>query len=397
MLLTCPKCRSGLEVPDGTTALVRCPACKTVFSPAGGAAPEPEEEETEEQEEEKPRPQAKPRAPARDEEEEDDAPRRKGDKAQGKTQKDEDEDPQERNRDFDPVTEEEDRKRKRKKRQRDYDSLDPEEKAQRRAAFQRAAIGAKLIWVSFVLFMLSNALTFIYYFQGRYIAPLPILLILAGLMGFLQWILAALGVGLCLSGPVAPGHWTYGIPAALVVVVHLYFLFALVASGRDFALIRVDDADGSYRVARLMPTCQTMTMFYLTSLLYPDTAFAMQAGAGLAMITGLVEMVRTVLILMLLSCLAHAALDNDVAHECTRARGESIRRPRVDGALVILAFFAFKIETNAGDSVFMRVITYMVIRGVYTILILLMLPAYMAARNAADACDEPFQSLIPKL
>jgi LSD1 subclass zinc finger protein len=34
MLLTCPDCRSGLEVPDGTTALVRCPACQKVFNPS---------------------------------------------------------------------------------------------------------------------------------------------------------------------------------------------------------------------------------------------------------------------------------------------------------------------------------------------------------------------------
>ena len=49
MLLTCPTCRSGLEVPDGTTAMVRCPACKTVFSPAAGITPPPEpDDETEE-------------------------------------------------------------------------------------------------------------------------------------------------------------------------------------------------------------------------------------------------------------------------------------------------------------------------------------------------------------
>ena len=50
MLLTCPKCQSGLQVPDGTAAMVRCPACKTVFSPAEGAAPEAEEDEEEREE-----------------------------------------------------------------------------------------------------------------------------------------------------------------------------------------------------------------------------------------------------------------------------------------------------------------------------------------------------------
>ena len=43
--LICPHCRSGLAVPDGTTALVRCPTCQTVFAPADNLAPEPEPEE----------------------------------------------------------------------------------------------------------------------------------------------------------------------------------------------------------------------------------------------------------------------------------------------------------------------------------------------------------------
>ena len=39
MQLICPTCRSGLEVPDGTTAHVRCPACKSVFPAEDGLAP----------------------------------------------------------------------------------------------------------------------------------------------------------------------------------------------------------------------------------------------------------------------------------------------------------------------------------------------------------------------
>ncbi|HEX4606926.1 MAG TPA: hypothetical protein VH092_01850, partial [Urbifossiella sp.] len=39
MLLTCPTCQSGLQVPDGTTAHVRCPACKMVFPAGDGLVP----------------------------------------------------------------------------------------------------------------------------------------------------------------------------------------------------------------------------------------------------------------------------------------------------------------------------------------------------------------------
>src|SRR5436305_14441810 len=66
--LTCPNCRSGLEVPAGTTAMVRCPACRTVFSPADSAVPEPEEDE---------RPKVKARKPARaDRDGDEDRPRK---------------------------------------------------------------------------------------------------------------------------------------------------------------------------------------------------------------------------------------------------------------------------------------------------------------------------------
>ena len=58
MLLTCPTCQSGLQVPDGTTAMVRCPACKAVFSAVGEHPPvEPDvDEELEEDPKEQPRP-----------------------------------------------------------------------------------------------------------------------------------------------------------------------------------------------------------------------------------------------------------------------------------------------------------------------------------------------------
>ena len=372
MLLTCPTCRSGLEVPDGTDALVRCPACKTVFAPADGAPPEEVEEEE------------KPRKKAR---------------AKGKGAAPE---PKSENRDFDPTTEEDDKKRKKQRRKPADAAADrtAEEKEARRAAFLRAAWGARLIWISFALFILSMVLIIVFFFQSAFTDPLPVLVTLAGLLGLVNWLLAAAGVGLCLSGPRAPGHWGYGIAAAAAVAVHLIFLFALVNQGKEFSIGRAADAaDGSANNARwgLLPTRLDATMFYLTSVVYSDTQGVTPKGPmTLSMITGVIEMTRTVCILMLLSCLARAALDEELAHKCTRAAGIASAGPGAI-AVLIFVFVAAMIETNAGLSTFAKIVLVTVNMGAYSIVNATLLPALMAAREVDDACEEPFQSLIPQL
>jgi LSD1 subclass zinc finger protein len=385
VLLTCPTCRSGLEVPDGTTAMVRCPACKTVFSAADSEAPEEEE-----------KPRTKVRRPARQEEDEDEKPRRKSKK--------EDEKPKEENRDFDPLTEEEEKKLKRKKRRREADDeLSAEEKAARRAAFQRAAWGARLIWISFSLFMLSMTLIAIYFFQFGLAflrTPSPAFIVAAGIVGMVNWVMAAVGVGLCLSGPRAPGHWGYGIAAAVTTVIHFIFLLALVSQNREYSVGReVDKAMGESSYARwsMLATRLDTTMFYMTAVIYTNEQGATPKDPmTLSMITGVMEMVRTMFIMMLLSCLARAALDEEVAHKCTRTAGIVSGGPAMV-ALLMLVFIAFVIETGAGLNLFTIILFTMVNMGVYAILMGVMLPAFMAARDVDDACEEPFQSLIPHL
>lgn len=399
VLLTCPKCKSGLEVPDGTTAMVRCPACKTVFSATTPPEPEPEKQEEEPEAEQKPKTKTKP--PRDEEEDEDEAPKKTKPKAKAKSGKKEEDDEDENekkdeNRDFDPIDEEEERKRK-KKRKRGDDELSPEEKAERNAAFRRAAIGVKLIWISFALFSFSMALILIFYLQSSLMDPFPELIAIAGFFGLVNWLLAAVGVGLCLSGPPAPGHWGYGIAAATAVVIHLVLLLALVASGKEFAVTQRDAAAGNERLG-LLPTRQNATMFYLTVIAYPENQELTPKGSKIAVsgITGIAEMTRTVLIMMLLSCLSRAALDDDLAHRCTRAAGIVSGGPGLL-ALLILATVAALVITNAGKTTFTQILYSTVQMGVYAILVALLFPAFMAARDVEDACNEPFQSLIPKL
>lgn len=369
MLLTCPTCRSGLEVPEGTTALVRCPACKTVFSPADGAPPAAGEGA---------RPRTRPRA-AREREEDEE-----GDEPKGG------------NRDFDPLDEEEEARRKRRRRSPGYAALDPEEKAARRAAFQRAAWGARLIWISFALFMISMGFVLVYFFQSAFTQPRPVFVTLAGALGMLNWLLAAVGIGLCLSGPPAPGHLGYGVAAAVATLFHLVFLLVLVAQGREVAFGKVEDGSESARWA-LIPTRLNATMFYLTAVVYPETQGITPKGPMvLSMIVGIAEMVRTVLIMMFLSCLARAALDEGLAHKCTRAAGIASVGPGLL-ALVIFGFVAGVIETNAGVNMFTLVLFATVNMGVYSIVNAVIFPCFLTAREVDDACEEPFQSLIPNL
>lgn len=379
MLLTCPNCRSGLQVPDGTTAMVRCPACKTVFSAADSPPPEPEPEP----EPEKPKVRVVARKTPRAEEEK---PKPKPKEAEKKPE----------NRDFDPVTEEEDRKRK-KKRKRDDDGMTPKEKKERKRAFERAAIGAKLIWISLVVFMLSMLLILAYFFQSAFSEPLPEIVMVAGVLGVLNWLLAAVGVGLCLSGPRAPGHWGYGIAAAVAVGVHLVFVLALVAQGKEFGIAKSDEEMGAARLA-MLPTRLNATMYYLTAVFYPENQGITPPAKRMvaSMFCGIVEMTRTVLILMLLSCLSRAALDEGLAHKCTRAAGVASGGPGLIG-LLMLAFVAASIETNAGLNTFTQIVFASVSMGVYAIVIGTIFPAFMTAREVNDALDEPFQSLIPQL
>jgi LSD1 subclass zinc finger protein len=394
VLLICPNCRSGLEVPDGTTALVRCPACKTVFAPADGAAHEEDETDEEEQ------PKAKPRKPARDEEAEDDRPRKKRSAKRSREEEDEeDEDePETKNRDFDPETEDEAKQRKKRRKPAADDSLTPEERAARRAAFERAAWGCRLIWISFALFMLSMVLIIIFYFQlalVRLVAPSTVYITLAGVLGLLNWIVAAVGIGLCLSGPRAPGHWGYGISAAVATAVHLVMVLALVSQGKEPGVASAAD---STEVTRweLLPTRLDATMFYLTMIVYQDQGFTPKGQLLVSMITGVVEMTRTVLIMMMLSCLARAALDEDLAHKCTRAAGIASGGPGLI-ALIMFLLVAALVETNAGLNLSTLILITAVKMGIYSILAGVIMPAFMTAREVNDACDEPFQSLIPQL
>lgn len=395
MLLTCPNCKSGLEVPDGTTAMVRCPACKGVFSAADGLAPpEPEEEE-----EEAPRPKSatkpKPkRKPPVEAEDEDDRPRKKRKPAKDE---DEEEEAKAENRDFDPADPDEDKKRKRRRRH-DDSALSPEERAVLRAAFDRAMWGAKLIWISLGLFMLSMLCVIAFFFQDAIpgMDPDPAFVVGAGVIGAFGWVLAAAGVGLCLSGPQSPGHWGYGTAAAVATALHLLLLLVLASKGKEVCPGRALDPEGPVAKWGLVPTRLDAVTFYLTVLVYPDQEVIPKGPMKLSIVVGILEMIRTTLILVFLSCLARAAGDEELSHRCTRAAGLASFGPGfMAGGM--LAFAVLMTESRAGGGNMATILLSTVVMGTYAILNGCVFSGFMAARETTEACEEPFQSQLSQL
>lgn len=363
-------------MPDGTDALVRCPACKTVFTPAAGQTPaEPEPEE--------PRPRKKP-APKK-------APAPKEEQATA-------------GRDFEPGYFDETPKKRRRRFDDDDDALSPAERRALKAAFTRAAWGCRLIWISFAVFMVSMLCVVAFWFNASWQAASkidvdqPTFVIVAGVVGIFTWLLAAVGVGLALSGPPSPGHWGYGIAAAVATAVHLVLLAVLVGQGKDYSVANEAEPNGptgANAKLGLIPTRLDAVAFYITLIIYKDEEVLPKGEMKLSIAVGVAEMLRNLLILMLLSCLARAAGDEDVSHKCTRASGIASLGPAAI-AVCMLLFAVAMIETGAQYTTFGKIMIATVRMWTYAIFLGTALPALTAALETADSCDEPYQSRLPR-
>ena len=383
-LLTCPTCRSGMQVPEGTTAMVRCPACQAVFPAAAGRASTVSD--IEEEPEEKPRPNTRKKIRVIDEDEEPPRKTRRQTREANKDSKSE-------NRDFDP--DETAQKPKKRRRLFDDDQLSSRDREALKQAFARAAWGCKLIWISILCFMVSMALIIGFWFEAAMTTPSPVFLVLAGVIGLMNWLVAAIGVGLCLSGPVSTGHWGYGIAAAIATGVHLLMLLVLVGHGREYSAARMGDSPvvhggGAERWA-LLPTRLDSLTIYLTLILYRDQDLIPKLSIGFSIAVGIAELIRIALIMMLLSCLARASGDEELSHACTRAAGVACFGPGVLAVLMLLYVMGV-IETNAQSGSFARIVFMTVQMGIYAVLAGTMMRALFAAKDVYEACEEPYQS-----
>lgn len=382
MLLTCPKCRSGLEVPDGTTARVRCPSCQTIFAAAEGlAAPTP--------------PPAPPAPLPRP------VPARVSPAASAAPKSNPRHDRREEKKASQYPEYDEERQPRRRKRGRDRDTtLNPEEKKVLRAAFDRAMWGARLIWISLLFYAISMMLICLYYihigymysFTGMMYAP-DEYFVIAGVLGLCNWAIAMVGVGLVIAGPWSPGHYLYSISAAIAVLVHAILLAVLVAEVQPDSQ-GTDSTIESAVKWRQIPTRLDSVTLYMSLIIYPDEfPIASRKVLVLGVVVGVAEMIRLMFIMMSLSCLARAAGDNELSGKCTRASAFVAAGPGVL-ALVVLMLTAFVIETNAQQSVIGRVILSVMLLGVSAMLAGTLIPPLSASRETVEACEFPFEKEI---
>lgn len=404
MLLTCPSCRSGLQVPDGTTAYVRCPGCKAIFPAAAGLAPvlvtPPPSAGTGTrppfgQAAAPPPPKAKP-APAPPPPKAKPAPPgglrpplanpRPGPspdrfRPQGPRPADE------------PDVDTSPPPPARRQRYDDPDGLTADERADLRAAFGRGMWGSRLIALGFALQGVALLIVVLFLARNAIWGPAPGLLVAAGVAGLAAWAVGAVGVGMALAGPASPGHLGFGIGAAVAVGVHGILLMALVSQRPErtglMGQVPVAQAD----LWGQLPTKFDAVTLYLAIAAYPEEQFLIRRTVGLAIAVGVAELVRLIFVTMLLSCLARAAGDEEVVHRCVRAGGIGSLGP---GTLAVVMFllFGLLVESGAIERDVGTIVVSVAVMGVYAILGGLLVPALMAARDTADACEYPFQTAV---
>jgi hypothetical protein len=387
-------------VPDGTTAQVRCPACRTIFSPEQGAGPEaPAALPAAVPVAPPPRPAplpaarplpvakalpARPAGPA--------GPERPRPRPSRRDDEDDRREPESEYPEYDEEREDRPRKRRRPE---ENDGLTPEERAARNAAFQRGMWGCKLLWMSLLLYALSLMLIGLYFIVASIAEPEQAFIVLAGVLGLVNWVLGAVGIGLCLAGPQSVGHYRYGISAAVAAAAHAIFLIAVFATPAEPFTVERDVArDDSTLKWWQLPTRLDQLTLYMTYLAYPDDTsrgYQQRSRLILAVVTGVVEMIRLVFAMMLLSCLARAAGDERLSHRCTRAAGVAAFAPGAI-ALGLLCVFAILIETNAQGTTFGKVLLSVALLAVYMLIAGMLIPALSASRDTAEACEFPFQS-----
>ena len=363
MLLTCPKCASGLEVPDGTTAHVRCPACKLVFPAEDGVAPA----------EVVPLPPPPPPRPV---------PVRKAapppvPEAQL-------------NRDFDPDPPRDPGKPV-KRRKLDDGKYTPEERRTLKVQFLRGMWGCRLIAAGFGLQGLGLLLVVLVLALNTVGAGVPALVAAAGVCGLMNLVLVPIGLGLVLAARPAPGLYRFGIAAGVAILVHAVFVLAVLAKNEPTVVVEGETETGLLNALGHLVTKLDSLTLYLTWIIYPDESPFTRRGLVLDVICGLVEMTRLVLLMVMLTAVARGTGDKELAHRCVRAAGIGSFGPAATAVLMAM-FLATMIETGGRDSKFGMVLLYAAAMGVYAVLAGTLVPATVAARDAAEACEFPCRS-----
>jgi hypothetical protein len=356
-----------LQVPDGTTAQVRCPACKSVFPAEDGLAPA------------EPLPLAPPPAPP---------PPSKPKVAEAKPKRrDEEEDEKNKNRDFDPEDPED--RAKRRPRNKEKSKFTDEQKRELRAGFARGFFGARCIQISLLLYLPAVLLVPLHQILSQIThSEMGFVLVIAGIFGLANWTLGTIGLALSMSGPPSPGHWRFGVGGLVATFVHGVLLLAVVLKTQEHADYRDLDRE-TMRWAQIATQYESLS-FYLSYLVYPDDIPLKRSDTILGFLAGVMEMVRLIFILMTLSCLAKAAGDRPLAEDCTRMAGRITLIPAFM-AFGMLIYKIVVIETGATSGFMVYFLNY-IYRGITLAVAAILGMTIRTIGDVAEACDSPYQS-----
>ncbi|MBN9524333.1 hypothetical protein J0H58_38435 [bacterium] len=368
MFLTCPTCASGLQVPDGTTAHVRCPACKTVFPADAGLAPA-------EVVEVPPPPPPSARRPTP-------PPRRPEPKPEPPV-----------NRDFDPEPPR-DPKKPAKRVRPDDSKFTPAERRVLRGQFTRGMWGCRLICFGYLFQMMA---LFVFHGVLRTI-PTDLLAyfpsntyLVAGFGGLLNLLLVPVGLGLVLSSRPVPGLYRFGWAAVAATAVHAVLVFAVVARADTVPLPRGVEVTRAIIVFQHLMTKLDALTYYIAAAVYPNESPFDRPGVVLDLLTGFAEMVRLVLVMVTIGAAAKGAGDKELNHKCIRAAGIGSFGPAVLAMATVL-FMASMIETGGRDTKFGLVLFHVYAMGLYAMLAWTLVPVVEVSRLAAEACQYPYES-----
>ncbi len=314
-LIPCPTCSSTLRVPDGITAQVRCPGCKTVFEAAAPPVARPAvTAKVVRPADDPPRSSSKIR---RRDDDYDDPPRPSG-KSRRRDDDYDDEPPRSssrvRRRDDDDDDYDD---RPRRRRRDDDDDYDDDYGDRRddpvRGEFARGRLGALLLAISFWLYLstLSVQALFIVLVWGgvQMSTNLPVL---PGVLGLANWLIAGVGLGFCCAGPTKYSARGLAIAAAAVAGVHFLFTVIIASEGRGgFDLFGGDGPAFATKKFAWEALGSQLSSFEgaISWIIYGQGG--RRGGHVLAVIAGTVEVARFVLVVLALKAMSRAAKGYD--------------------------------------------------------------------------------------
>lgn len=295
-VVSCPKCSTGLRVPDGSVAAVRCPKCQTVFQPAG---PKPA-----------PQPAAKPAAPKFEVVEEAqptvtpakkgfslDAAVRSADKGTRRPARREEEDDDRSDRDR-RRDEEDARPRSRRDRDDEWDDEPDDDRGPDRpkkaSKYALARPGVLLLLISVALYLGGMALQALFALLKMTGVDVPNSLdVVTGVLGLSSCVVALVGFGLLIPGP----SRSRGLAIACVAVGAVHLILALVAANLH--------TGGVMRWESMTSTLPLLDRL-IAVLTYNARGFDRYVWSLLA---GALELARLILIGLLLGSLAGVVKD----------------------------------------------------------------------------------------